>query len=365
MAQIAYLGPPGTFTSEALEQCGDLSEALECASVTEVVEGVEEGRYEAGIVPIESSVEGVVTAHLDRIVFHTESVQIHSEHVVDITFDALVSPDAAADARLSEVVSHPVALGQCGEWIRQIGGQGQPAPSTAAGCEQARARPGVIALASPRAGQQYGLSVLAHDVGDHPGAQTRFWRIGRGESGARMRSPKTTLVCLPETDRTGVLAEMLNILALRDIALTGLAVRPTKDQLGRYCFILTLEGHIRSAGLRAAVGELLDQGCAVKLLGSYEGAAKALRAAGAASVVPGACHGEATGALGAALASEELWRAGTDSTSSTAGSSTSASSAGGGHPGPVLPGGIALPSGMPWPLGLVWMPGMRGLGEER
>jgi prephenate dehydratase len=106
--RYSYLGPRGTFTEAAVQalrarglQAGGQaaqSDALPCPSIQAALEAVRTGEAELGVVPIESSVEGAVTATLDELAVGTELV-ICAEVLVPVEFALL----ARAGAELSTI----------------------------------------------------------------------------------------------------------------------------------------------------------------------------------------------------------------------------------------------------------------------
>lgn len=278
-APVAYLGPPGTFTSQAVERLRlvGADPAVPLAAVADVVEAVERGEHAFGLVPVENSVEGVVTSTLDRLVFATTRARIAEEVVVPVTFDAFCAPAYAGHPGPWTVVSHPHALAQCSWYVRRHASGTRQAASTAEACALAaraaaavgvRDADPVLALAAPPAGPRYGLVRRDERVEDHRDAATRFFLLA-GAVAPPTHPCRTMLVVTPPDDRTGVLRALLDPFADRGIALSALSVRPLRSALGAYCFILTVAGHMGDAALASAVEGVLDGGNSVKLLGSY------------------------------------------------------------------------------------------------
>jgi prephenate dehydratase len=274
VTRVAFLGPPGTFTEEALLSQADLAggELLPIRSIGEVIGAVEAGDAELGIVPIENAIEGSVNLTLDTLGFETDPtrVLIQREVVLAISLNLCAKPGATLPS-IRVVVSMPHAVAQCRDWLaaKLPGVEVAAANSTAEAAQQvARSRAaGRAAISTALAARLYGLDVLARDVEDHPENATRFVVLGRGIP-ARTGHDKTSIVVFQSQDRPGSLLAILQEFAARAVNLTKLESRPTKRGLGNYCFFIDCEGHI-SDELVADVLRNLGAKHSVKFLGSY------------------------------------------------------------------------------------------------
>ena len=289
--RVAFLGPPGTFSEEALLSQPDLAagELVPIRSIPEVIAEVDQGRVELAVVPIENAIEGSVTATLDSMAFDS-SVDLVIQREIVLPIDMhLCAPPGTELSDVTAVVSIPHATAQCREWLaRKLPGvEIQAANSTA---EAARAvaedRPTAAkgkakgakaagsgaraAISTSLAAKLYGLDVLAADIEDHPDNETRFVVIGFGIP-ARTGHDKTTIVVFQSQDRPGSLLGILQEFAARAVNLTKLESRPTKKGLGNYCFFMDCEGHIDDE-LVADVLRNLAAKHEVRFLGSYPAA---------------------------------------------------------------------------------------------
>lgn len=276
LRRVALLGPAGTFTDEALRTQADLAavEGTTLPTIGDVLAAVVEGQADVGFVPIENAIEGTVHLTSDSLVFDVDLL-IQREVVLDVHLHLMARPGTGlGDVR--RVLSMPVAAAQC---RRFLAGSlpGVEVVDTNSTAEAARLvgaseRPGDAAIAPRPAAALYGLEVLASSVEDHPDNQTRFVVVARAGVPAPTGHDKTSIVCFQGDDHPGSLHAILSEFAARDINLTKLESRPTKRQLGRYCFLIDLEGHIADEVvadcLRVLHAELAD----VKFLGSYPSA---------------------------------------------------------------------------------------------
>lgn len=270
---IAFLGPEGTFSEEALESLPQLAGAERVAvpTIADALDAAHHRHVDAAFVPIENSIDGTVSATLDHLVFDVE-LFIQLEHVLDVHLD-LLAPAGVAMGDIRRVLSIPVALAQCRRFLRETlpGAEMAHASSTA---EAARlvgeAGPdGTAAIAPALAGKLYGLTTIAPAVEDHAGNQTRFVLVARNVLAAPTGHDRTTLVCFQQADRPGNLHQILGQFAARNLNLTRIESRPTKLGLGDYCFVIELEGHLCDEVVGDCLKELHSKLASVKFLGSY------------------------------------------------------------------------------------------------
>jgi prephenate dehydratase len=273
---VGFLGPPGTFGEQALRTQADLAagELVPLASMPEVLFAVDSGELDAGLVAVENAIEGTVNVTVDTLAFDVD-VLIQREVEIPVQMNALGI--AGADlAEVREIVSIPVATAQCRAWLRANvpGAKARQVDSTAEAARQvAEAKdPGVVAVANLLAAERYGLDVLAAGIEDHPGNATRFVAVARGTVPAPTGHDKTTVVVFQHADRPGSLLAILQEFAARSINLTKLESRPTKRQLGDYCFLIDFEGHVADEVVADCLRNLHAEQNGVKFLGSYPAA---------------------------------------------------------------------------------------------
>jgi prephenate dehydratase len=276
-SRVAYLGPPGTFTEEAMLSQSDLADAelVAMRSMPEVLAATSSGEVDMGFVALENSIEGSVLLVLDQLVFDHD-LFIQREVVLTIRQNLLAPPGMAlSDVR--RVVSFPVASAQCRKFFAtSLPDVEIVAANSTAGAVQEVAEnrpPGTAALGAALAAKLYGLEILAADVEDNPdNNQTRFVVVAREGIPAPTGHDKTSIVCFQRDDRPGSLHAILGQFTARNINLTKLESRPTKHSLGDYCFIIDLEGHVDDEVVADCLRDLRVQLASVKFLGSYPAA---------------------------------------------------------------------------------------------
>ena len=274
--RIGFLGPFGTFTEQALMSQADLAagDLVPYRTMPDVLDAVESGEVAYGFVAIENSIEGMVNLTQDELVFN-HSLLIQREVVLDIEH-CLLAQSGTTLADVKVVLSIPVATAQCHAYLREHVGSAEvrATNSTADGARLvAEMGAGVAAVAPRAAARVFGLEVIAADIADHPGNQTRFVLVGRAGIPAPTGHDRTGLVVYQRADEPGSLISILQEFAARRINLSNLQSRPTKGGgLGDYCFIIYADGHVADELLADAMRSLRSKQGRVKFLGSYPAA---------------------------------------------------------------------------------------------
>jgi prephenate dehydratase len=273
--RIAYLGPRGTFSEDALRAAvGDERvEAVPAATVYDAIVAVGEGRADRALVPFENSIEGAVTETLDTLAFDASGVTLVGEYDLPIRH-CLIAREQIPLEQIEVVVSHPQPSAQCARFIRESLPQAEvrAALSTADAVRTvAESDEPWAALGAESAAQLYGAAVLRHGVEDEADNITRFvWVAPEGTSPSGSGPWRTSLVFseLGE-DHPGALVEALREFSDRDVNLTRIESRPLRRGLGRYQFFLDIEGAAGEGALGEAVEALRSKAETVRILGSW------------------------------------------------------------------------------------------------
>ncbi len=268
--KVGYLGPPGTFTEEALNSSGlTFTETLPFTTVEEAIFAADRGEADCAFVPIENSIEGSVNATLDTLAFDVDMF-IQAERVIPIRH-MLVAKAGTPMSAITTVASHPQATAQCRGNLQKLLPEARiiAANSTAEAALDAAGSGGeVAAICNELAARLYGLDILEEDLEDHPGNVTRFVLLGK-QSMPPSGNDKSSLVCFIHADQPGSLLQILQEFAYRYINLSKIESRPTKKSLGDYVFFIDSDGHVEEEPLASALKCLNCKLRRVKLLGSY------------------------------------------------------------------------------------------------
>jgi prephenate dehydratase len=274
--KVAYLGPAGTFSEDALRAAaaGAEYEPLPQPTIYDAIRAVAEGQADRALVPFENSIEGSVRSTLDSLAFDAGQVEIAGEHDQPIA-NTLI---ARGELRLDEVevvLSHPQANAQCAHFLRENlpAAKVRAASSTAdAVREVSESEHPWAALGPASAAALYGCVVLREGVDDESANVTRFvWLAPAGvELPGDGGAWRTTLIFseLGE-DHAGALVDALTEFSGRGVNLTRIESRPRRRELGRYMFFVDLEGSASDPQVAAAIDGLRAKAESVRVLGSY------------------------------------------------------------------------------------------------
>ena len=266
--KVAFLGPEGTFTQQAVyKQFGHSVRALPLTSIEEVFHEVESGTADFGVVPIENSSEGTVNNTLDM--FLTSPLAICGE--VELRIHHNLMGAMSALGQVERVCAHQQALAQCRGWLSENmpGIERVPVASNAEGARRARDEDGTAAIAPMAAAEVYGLNVLVPEIEDRADNTTRFLVIGRKSFPPSGQDKTTLLVSAAHTDAPGALFRLLEPFAREGISMTRIESRPSRRRKWDYVFFIDLEGHAETEPLADALAKLKGQASLCRVLGSY------------------------------------------------------------------------------------------------
>ncbi len=267
--RIGYLGPAGTYTEQAALLYAPEAEFTPLPTINAVGAGVANGDLDAGVVPIENSLEGSVTFTQDLLITQT-GLSIRNEVVIPIDHFLVAPPGVEAD-QVRVIFSHPQALAQCRAYLesRFPLAQNEASLSTAAAVADMQGSSVPAAAICPqRATELYDVQVLDRGIQDNPINQTRFAVLARTDHA--MTGHDRTSICFSFTvDRPGSLYHCIGEFAQRNINLVKIESRPTKQALGRYIFLIDLAGHRQETDVAAALEGLRQRVDMLKILGSY------------------------------------------------------------------------------------------------
>ena len=268
--RVAYLGPAGTFSEQAaLQYFGASVERIPCPSIDEVFRSTTAGSAEFGVVPLENSNEGVISRSLDLLL--TSPLHIVGETSLLVRHN-LLRLQPAQDG-IEVVFAHPQALAQCQDWLTSHlpDAERRAAASNAEGARLASTNPAWAAIASERAGNEFGLHSVALAIQDDAFNRTRF-----------------AVVCLPQTlsapeacgndcmslvvsvpNKPGAVHDLLVPLKKHGVSMTRFESRPARSGQWEYYFYIDLQGHPSQPNVALALSELRSLCAFYKVLGTY------------------------------------------------------------------------------------------------
>jgi prephenate dehydratase len=267
---VAFQGEAGAYSEQALlEHFGPEVTALPCTDFQGIFEAIHSGRAQRGILPVENSLAGSVSAAYDQLVDH--DLRIQGEVILRVEH-CLLALSGLKLGDIKRAKSHPQALAQCQQTLRRLGIEPVVHYDTAGAARDlaTKPEPGTAAIASALAGKTYGLEVLVHHLEDESLNYTRFFILGLEDP--PRNDPSKTSVIFTTRHRPGALYQVLSELAERDINLTKIESRPRRNRPWRYLFYVDFEGHVDQPEVREALLGILQKASFLKVLGSYPAA---------------------------------------------------------------------------------------------
>jgi prephenate dehydratase len=272
--RIAIQGEAGSFSHEAALRIAPGCTPVSCARSAAVFDQLGQRRVAAAVIPIENSLAGPVTEHFDLLL--ARPVFIEREFLLRIRHNLIAAPGVRF-SELRRVLSHPVALAQCRDFLqRHPQLDAEPFYDTAGSVKhvvesQLRDAAGI---AGPQAAREYHARILKAGIEDDKRNFTRFFLIRRCPAGKSPRIPaganKTSLAFLLK-DVPGALWHALAPFAVRGIGLSKIESRPVRGRPWQYVFFADFLCDDRRLA-REALRHLEGIAERVKVLGIYPAA---------------------------------------------------------------------------------------------
>ncbi len=269
LRRLAYLGPPGTHSEQACISYDPDSDRAPYPSIEDAAAAVRSGEADEVVLPIENSLGGAVTSTLDLLV-RERGLFISREVVIPITHCLLVAEGSRTE-EIETIYSHPQALVQCRSYLMTTfpGTQQVASESTASAVREMLREGGrAAAVATERACRIYGAELLARGIEDNPNNVTRFVVLARTDH-PPTGDDKTSICFAYDKDVAGTLYTTLGEFAHRQINLAKIESRPTREELGRYIFLVDLDGHRLDQPVAEALAQVMAQTSMFRLFGSY------------------------------------------------------------------------------------------------
>jgi chorismate mutase/prephenate dehydratase len=269
--KVAFQGERGAYSESAVYTFfGATANVKPCRDLTEVFESVNKQEAQFGVVPVENSLEGSVNQTYD--LFLTYSLKVCGEIIIRISHCLIANPNTSLEA-VKTVYSHPQALAQCRSFLERLGRELIPTYDTAGSVKMLKEKglKEAAAVASEKAAEIYGMKILAREIEDNPENYTRFFVLSKEDS--PMTGKDKTSIIFAAAHTPGSLYHALGEFAKRDINLTKIESRPTRQKPWEYNFYLDFEGHRTEENCTAALKAVEKSALFIKILGSYPRAA--------------------------------------------------------------------------------------------
>lgn len=237
---VGFQGEPGAFSEEAAIALFGQARTTGFQSFDALVQAVESGQVELGLLPCENTIYGPIARAYDLLLLHP------GVHIVDETthrvVQALIGVPGAQIDTVECVASHPVALEQCRAFLaRHPSIQVRTVDDTAGAVREVveRADRRFAAIGPALAARRYGAQILADAIQDDAENLTRFFAIARDPAPRRNLGRACLAFGLPH--EPGSLYTALGKLASRSLNLRSLVARPTRANPFEYTFYAEIE----------------------------------------------------------------------------------------------------------------------------
>jgi chorismate mutase/prephenate dehydratase len=264
--KVGFLGPEATFSHQAaISIFGNSAEFSPSRTFEDVFGSVEKGHCHQGIIPVENSLEGSVSGVWD--LFNKFDLKICGEYYHRIRLSLMAQNSDLSGIR--RLYSHPMPLAQCRLWLKSHlpDVPFESVESTSLAAKMAKDDPTGAALGSRFLAETLGLKLLREDIEDEPHNVTRFLVVGNSEPRPTGNDKTTLLFFLGH--RPGALAEVLSVLAQREINVCRIESRPMRMRSWEYLFFVDLEGHREDPAMAESMAEMKTLCVFIKWLGSY------------------------------------------------------------------------------------------------
>ena len=265
--RIAFQGESGAYSEmAALQHFGSGIELVPHKTLSDVFEAVESNKEDCAIVPIENSMEGSVNETYDLLL--NTKLMVISEVYLRVVH-CLISYSDGSIEKIQVVYSHPQALGQCRDFLKSHKFEPVPFYDTAGSVKMLKELriDNAAAIAGERAAEIYSMKVLARGIEDSKHNYTRFLVLMDKDS--EPTGNDKTLVIFTTKHMPGALHKVIEEFASRNINLTMIMSRPTKEKPWEYNFYVDFEGHRSEQKIRECMEHLKDKTVFLKVLGSY------------------------------------------------------------------------------------------------
>ena len=265
--KVAFQGESGAYSEmAALQHFGSNIELIPHKTLSDVFEAVESKKADYAIVPIENSIEGSVNETYDLLL--NTRLMVSNEVYLRVVH-CLIGYSNSSIEMIQVVYSHPQALGQCRGFIKSHWFEPIPFYDTAGSVKMLKAIriDNAAAIASERAAEIYGMKILAKSIEDSKNNYTRFLVLRDKDS--EPTGNDKTLIIFTTKHMPGALHKVIEEFASRDINLTMIMSRPTKEKPWEYNFYVDFEGHRSEQKVKECLERLRDKTTFLKVLGSY------------------------------------------------------------------------------------------------
>ncbi len=267
--KVCYFGMPGSNTQQAMEDFfGEDICGISCPTFQSVMEAVERGDADYGVLPIENSSTGGITANYDLLLNYSNS--IIGQYVNRIDHCLLGLPGARTED-IKKVYSHPQGLLQCRVFLKEHPEMNPvECADTATGAKKVAADGDIsqAAIAAERAAKEYGLQVIEDGIQQEKNNSTRFIMIGRNP--VYLDDSDKLALCIELPHECGSLYRILSHFRFNDLNMTQIESRPIKGKTWEYRFFVDIEGNLEDPAVQNALRGIREEAKSIRILGNFK-----------------------------------------------------------------------------------------------
>ncbi|MBM4176517.1 MAG: prephenate dehydratase [Ignavibacteria bacterium] len=267
--KVFFQGEHGAFSEEAaFKYFGKNINSNSCYTFEQVFRSVRSTKYAYGIIPIENSLAGSLHLNYDLLMRYNLQIVGEINHRIS---HHLIGIKRSRIKDIKKIISHPVALQQCKNFIKTIKSIDVTETYDTAGSVKMLMKSGSInsaAIASYSASKLYGGKILKRNIEDYKENFTRFLLLSKKKVKTIGKPNKTSIVFTLKNE-SGILYKALSGFAIRGIDLTKIESRPIRERPFEYYFYLDFVGYIDDINVKNAIKQLRELTDYIKILGSY------------------------------------------------------------------------------------------------
>ena len=264
--KVGYQGIKGANGHEATLKLFPNGEAVNYKTFADVFDAVDREEVTYGVLPVENSTAGSVSAVYDLILKH----RFYIVKALDLPIDyCLAGLKQSEFSDIEKVWSHPQSLSQCSNYIAKNNFDSTPFENTAVAAREAaiEKRLNVAAICSYKAAEEYGLKILDNHLQDDKGNTTRFIVISKTLCIPENANKISLCFSLPHV--TGSLYGLLCRFNSLGLNLTKIESRPRKGKDFEYLFYLDFSGSVHSDNVIDLISQLSEEMPEFSFLGNY------------------------------------------------------------------------------------------------
>ena len=266
---VGYLGPRGTFSEQAAKALEPNENLIPFHSFAEALGAVESGQIDSAVVALENSIEGIVNASVDCLMF---DVQLYIQKLLILPINQCFIAKKGADIKnIKKIYSHSHAIPQCKKYL-QANYKDADTITSASTAEAIRfvaeSEENVAGIGNRLAAELYGLDVIKEGIQDTADNFTMFVEVSKHKTFDYVTGKKVTL-CFSTANEPGALYKLLDIFSIFEINMSKIYSRPLKNRPMEYAFFLDIEIEDNVADVKGALKLMERKTSFFKNLGCY------------------------------------------------------------------------------------------------